>query len=69
MDNHGAHRVGVPTHLPSYPPAHTYKRSSSSKKRSAAEVDASTGVVASKKVSSVRSAQQSLAMIEDSLEC
>jgi hypothetical protein len=58
----------VPAHLPAYPPAHTYKRSVS-KKRAAPHTHRTDGESNRKaQRTAVRSAQQSLEMIENSID-
>lgn len=65
----------VPSHLPPYPPAHTYKRgTSSSKKRGLDQSVVQNGGqrdgknTRKKKIDAVKSAEQSLSMIEDSVD-
>lgn len=60
----------IPDHLPSFPPAHTYKRSTSSKKRSLQGKDGSEREALRKapRLDSIKSAQSSLAAIEDSID-
>ena len=66
LDTNAANK-GTPAHLPPYPPAHTYKKTSS-RKRISVDNNEDVQYHPNKRVSTVRSAQQSLAMIEDSLE-
>lgn len=67
----GAKDPYIPDHLPAFPPAHTYKRStSSSKKRSGAQAASEKEPAARKapRLESIKSAQSSLAAIEDSID-
>lgn len=67
----GAKDPYIPDHLPAFPPAHTYKRStSSSKKRSGAQAASEKQPAARKapRLESIKSAQSSLAAIEDSID-
>lgn len=61
----------IPDHLPSFPPAHTFKRSSSKKRAFQAkdgEKDKERGVRKAPRLETIKSAQSSLAAIEDSID-
>ena len=63
----------IPEHLPPFPPAHTFKRSASSRKRAAQQQlqgeERDNGVSRkSRRSSTIKSAQGSLAAIEDSID-
>ncbi len=60
----------IPSHLPAFPHAQTYKKQASSRKRSHAEVSAEGAPSAEKRAKSnvVKSARQSLAQLEDSAD-
>lgn len=57
----------IPSHLPPFPPAHTYKRSTSSKKRNL-EGESSDQPRKHSRTAAIKSAQNSLAIIEDSID-
>lgn len=66
----------IPSHLPHFPPAHTYKKSSNSKKRSSKLKEENNNSTSDEinqankiqKTSAIKSAQNSLATIEDSID-
>lgn len=67
----------IPSHLPAFPPAHTYKKTSGSKKRSSKaqaasadepEEDEAGPARKAKRSTTIKSAQKSLSAIEDCID-
>jgi len=58
----------VPSHLPAYPLAHTYKRSSGGKKRGLGNADSNRPEKKQKQNLVLKSARQSLAKIESAAD-
>lgn len=58
----------IPNHLPAFPPAHTYKRSSSKKRSSDGGAGSSEQPKKQSRSAAIKSAQSSLAIIEDSID-
>jgi hypothetical protein len=68
LDDASSTRDHVPSHLPPFPPAHTYKRSTSTGSKKRPLVAPSSQSAKSKRVTDITSTQKSLSIIENSVD-